>query len=177
MTEITVTIAPNVPSMSSTASPSMPFVPSVPTVITEVIVCTTCRPADVSRDLPAPGAALFEAVQVAAWDVDPAQLANVRIRGVECMTGCNRACTVTFQAAGKYLYYFGDLAADAQTAEHILACAQLHAASPDGTLLRNDRPARLRNGILARIPPLATTPSVTLSGVGVSSAEKAVQGG
>ena len=134
-----------------------PYMPSVPTVITEVIVCTTCRPADVPRDLPAHGAALFEAVQVAAWDVEPAQLANVRIRGVECMTGCNRACTVTFQAAGKYLYYFGDLVADAQTAEHILACAMLHAATPDGTLLRNDRPTRLRNGILARIPPLAAT--------------------
>ena len=138
-----------------------PYMPSVPTVITEVIVCTTCRPVDVPRDLPAHGAALFEAVQVAAWDVDPAQLANVRIRGVECMTGCNRACTVTFQAAGKYLYYFGDLAADAETAEHILAGAQLHASTPDGTLLRNDRPARLRNGILARIPPLAVTPLAT----------------
>ncbi|MEO6273278.1 MAG: DUF1636 domain-containing protein [Rhodoferax sp.] len=125
--------------------------------ITEVIVCTTCRPANVPRDQPAPGAALYEAVQAAAWDIqdaDPAQLAQVRIRGVECMTGCNRACTVTFQAAGKYLYYFGDLAPDAETAAHILACAQLHAQTPDGTLLRNDRPARLRNGILGRIPPL-----------------------
>jgi predicted metal-binding protein len=124
--------------------------------ITEVIVCTTCRPADVPRDQPAPGAALLEAVQVAAWEaeaVDPAQLAQVHIRGVECMTGCNRACTVTFQAAGKYLYYFGDLAADAETAAHIVACARLHVQTPDGTLLRNDRPARLRNGILARIPP------------------------
>jgi len=153
MTEITLDITPNVPSVLS-----MPGIPSLPTAITEVIICTTCRPADVSRDLPAPGAGLFEAVQVATWDVDPAQLANVRIRGVECMTGCNRACTVTFQAAGKYLYYFGDLAADTETAQHILACAQLHATSIDGALLRNDRPARLRNGILARIPPLALIP-------------------
>ena len=135
-----------------------PSLNTSPATVTEVIVCTTCRPADVPRDLPAPGAALFEALQVAAWDIDPAQLANVHIRSVECMTGCNRACTVTFQAAGKYLYYFGDLSADAETAEHILACAQLHAATADGTLLRNDRPLRLRNGILARIPPLVATP-------------------
>ena len=128
-----------------------------PAVMTEIIVCTTCRPADVPCDRPAPGAALFEAVQVAAWNVDPALLAHVRIRGVECMTGCKRACTVTFQAVGKYLYYFGDLVADTETATHILACAQLHAATPDGTLLRNDRPARLRNGILARIPPLMSS--------------------
>ena len=127
------------------------------TAITEVIVCTTCRPAGVPRDQPAHGAALFEAVQIAAFDLDPGQLAHVRIRGVECMTGCNRACTVTFQAAGKYLYYFGDLTADTETAQHILACAQLHASAVDGTLLRNDRPARLRNGILARIPSLAAS--------------------
>ncbi len=133
-----------------------PTLSAAQAAITEVIVCTTCRPADVPRDHPAPGAALFEAVQLAAWDVDPAELAHVRIRGVECMTGCNRACTVTFQAAGKYLYYFGDLAADNETAEHIVACAMLHAQTPDGTLLRNDRPERLRNGILARIPPLVS---------------------
>ena len=131
-----------------------PSLNTFPATVTEVIVCTTCRPAHVPRDHPAPGAALLEAVQIAAWDIDPAQLVNVRIRGVECMTGCNRACTVTFQAAGKYLYYFGDLAPDAETAAHLLACAQLHAQTADGTLLRNDRPQRLRNGILARIPPL-----------------------
>lgn len=141
--------------MTPTTLITKPAEQPIPTAITEVIVCTTCRPAGVPRDQPAHGAALFEAVQIAAFDFDPVQLAHVRIRGVECMTGCNRACTVTFQAAGKYLYYFGDLTADTETAEHILACAQLHATAVDGTLLRNDRPARLRNGILARIPPLA----------------------
>ena len=82
MNETTLTTALSMPSMSSTARPSAPSVPSVSTVITEVIICTTCRPADVPRDVPAPGAALFEAVQIAAWDVDPALLANVRIRNV-----------------------------------------------------------------------------------------------
>lgn len=140
--------------MNPTTLITEPAEQPIPKAITEVIVCTTCRPAGVPRDQPAHGAALFEAVQIAAFDLDPAQLAQVRIRGVECMTGCNRACTVTFQAAGKYLYYFGDLTADTETAQHILACAQLHATAVDGTLLRNDRPARLRNGILARIPSL-----------------------
>lgn len=143
--------------MTPTTLITEPVEQPIPNAITEVIVCTTCRPAGVPRDQPAHGAALLESVQIAAFDLDPAQLAHVHIRGVECMTGCNRACTVTFQAAGKYLYYFGDLTADTETAEHILACAQLHATTLDGTLLRNDRPARLRNGILARIPPLAAS--------------------
>ena len=123
-------------------------------VATEVIICTTCRPAGVSRDVPAAGEALLDAVQVAAWDLDDIQQARIRVRGLACMSGCTRACTVALQAAGKYTYYFGDLVADEVTAAQVLACAQLHADSADGNLLRKDRPERLRSGILARLPPL-----------------------
>ena len=123
-------------------------------VTTELIICTTCRPAGVSRDVPAAGEALLEAVQVATWDLEAAVQARIRVRGMACMSGCSRACTVTLQASGKYTYYFGDLVADDITAAQVLACAQLHADSADGNLLRKDRPERLRSGILARLPPL-----------------------
>jgi predicted metal-binding protein len=66
--------------------------------ITEIIVCTTCRPAGASRELPAAGQVLFEAVQALQHD-DP--LPGLQLRGVACMTGCSKACTVAFQAAGK----------------------------------------------------------------------------
>ena len=122
--------------------------------VTELIICTTCRPPGASRDIPAAGEALLEAVQVATWDLDVEQQARIRVRGLACMSGCSRACTVTLQAPGKYTYYFGDLLADGVTAAQVLACAQLHAYSTDGNLLRNDRPERLRSGILARLPPL-----------------------
>ena len=124
-------------------------VPSSP--VTEVIVCTTCRPPGASRELPAAGAALFDAVQ-AAQQQGPAD-ASVRVRGMACLSSCSRACSVAFQAPGKHTYLFGDLVPDAETAEHVLACAALHAAASDGNLLRNERPARLRSGILARLPP------------------------
>jgi predicted metal-binding protein len=120
---------------------------------TEVIICTTCRPAHASREDPAAGAALLEEVQAAALAQDDGQCAGVQVRGFACLSGCSRACTVAFQAPGKHSYLFGDLAADAQTAAQVLACAQLHARSADGTLPRNERPERLRNGILARLPP------------------------
>lgn len=123
--------------------------------VTELIICTTCRPAGVSRDMPAAGEALLEAVQVAAWDLDDTQQARIRVRGLACMSGCSRACTVALQAPGKYTYYFGDLVADDTTAAEVLACAQLHALSADGNLLRKERPERLRSGILARLPALA----------------------
>ena len=119
--------------------------------ITEVIVCTTCRPAGASRDQPPAGAALLDAVQTAWFDLDPG--APIAVRGVACMSGCSRACTVALQAPGKHSYLFGDLRTDAETALQVLACARLHAQSDDGSLARNDRPERLRSGILTKLPP------------------------
>ena len=52
-----------------------------------------------------------------------------------------------------HTYLFGDLRPDEETAQHVLTCAALHATASDGNLPRNDRPERLRSGILARLPP------------------------
>ncbi len=123
---------------------------------TEIIVCTTCRPPGASRELPAAGLALFEAVQDALLncELDTGEHEGLQVRGLACMSGCSRACTVTLQAQGKFTYYFGDLAADAETAAQVIACAQLHKHSVDGNLARTARPERLRSGILARLPPV-----------------------
>ncbi len=121
--------------------------------ITEVIVCTTCRPAGASRDEPTAGAGLFDAVQIAHLQDDAGAFDRVRVRGVECLNSCSRACSVAFQAPGKHTYLFGDLVPDDETAQQVLVCAALHASAVDGTLVRNDRPAQLRSGILAKLPP------------------------
>ena len=136
---------------------------------TELIICTTCRPAGAAPDEPAAGLLLLQAVQDAqamqAFEAsDAAAMADtahfapaggIQVRGIACLSACNRACTVAMQAAGKHTYCFGDLQPDAETAEHLLACVRLHQHSADGTLLRKDRPARLRSGILVRLPALA----------------------
>ncbi|WP_460564639.1 DUF1636 domain-containing protein [Hydrogenophaga aquatica] len=121
--------------------------------VTELIVCTTCRPPGASRDEPAAGALLFDAVQAAQSADASGQWSRVRVRGMACMSGCSRACTVAFQAPGKHSYLFGDLTPVAGLAEQVLACARLHADAPDGTLARGERPEGLRNGILAKLPP------------------------
>jgi predicted metal-binding protein len=123
--------------------------------VTEIIVCTTCRPEGASRELPSAGSVLFEAVLALQQTELPV---GIQVRGIACMSGCSRACTVAFQAAGKPTYYFGDLVADAETAEHVLACGLLHARNADGALLRSLRPERLRGGILAKLPPMLTLP-------------------
>lgn len=128
--------------------------------VTEVLVCTTCRPAGNPRNETAAGQLLWQAVQSA---VQSAGLATpgpegLLLRGFACLNSCSRACTVAFQAAGKHSYCFGDLQPDATTAAQVLACALQHAGSSDGNLPRNERPERLRGGILLRLPPLGAPP-------------------
>lgn len=124
---------------------------------TELIVCTTCRPAGADRNAPAAGQALLDAVLQAALAQPDA---GVAVRGIACLSGCSRACTVALQAPGKPTYVFGDLVADADTAAQALACARLHAASADGQLARNDRPERLRSGILVRLPAFVSATAI-----------------
>ncbi len=119
---------------------------------TEVIVCTTCRPAGALRELPAAGLVLYEAVMA---QQNAGHAAGLQLRGIACLSGCSRSCTVALQAPGKPTYLFGDLSADAETAAQVLACAQQHAHRADGALPRNERPERLRNGILAKLPAYA----------------------
>jgi predicted metal-binding protein len=125
---------------------------------THIIVCTTCRPPGASRDLRAEGLNLFDAVQEALWaaETDEGAALNVHLRGQGCMSGCNRACTLAVQGAGKWTYYWGDLAPDAETAAQVVACARTHQRSADGVLEWKTRPERLKSGVLARLPATAT---------------------
>lgn len=123
------------------------------TTTTELIVCTTCRPPGAPRDTLAAGEELLDAVRFAQMDEPMDEpTPSVTVRGVACLSGCSRACTVALQAPGKASYLFGDLSPDAETARQVLQCAAQHAATADGQLPRQARPERLRGGILARLP-------------------------
>lgn len=128
---------------------------------THITVCTTCRASSTSREQRADGLNLFDAVQEALWaaETEVGAALNVQLRGQACMSGCNRACTLAVQSAGKWTYYWGDLAPDAQTAEQVVACALMHQRSTDGELQWKSRPERLKSGVLARIPATATAPA------------------
>lgn len=122
---------------------------------TEILVCTTCRPALAASDAPPAGHTLFEALGQAIEDSALSGCGPLpHLRGIACLSGCGRACTMALQAPGKHTYVFGDLQADAETAAEVLACAVLHQQSEDGSLPRGARPARLRKGILVKLPPL-----------------------
>ena len=124
---------------------------------THITVCITCRAPSTSREQRADGLSLFDAVQEALWaaETEGGAALNVQLRAQACMSGCNRACTLAVQSAGKWTYYWGDLAPDAQTAEQVVACARTHQLSIDGELDWKARPERLKSGVLARIPATA----------------------
>jgi predicted metal-binding protein len=113
-------------------------------------VCVLCRSPDWSLSEGArPGAVLAQQVDraLAARALPPAVRRNVR-----CISQCKRACAVAFSAPGRFTYLFGDLVA-LRDAAAIADAFALYAARPDGFMERFERPAALRAGILARIPP------------------------
>ncbi len=120
---------------------------------TELIICTTCRPAENPREQRAAGDILLEAVQAAQAFGEQPEWAVIHVRGVACTAGCSRACTVAFQAPGKHSFQFGDLIPSEDAARQLLDCAVMHSRAPDGNLPRDARPALLRSGILCRLPP------------------------
>ena len=78
---------------------------------------------------------------------------TVRVQAVECLSACNRFCTIAIASPEKTTLMFGDLPAlDSATA--IVQLATQYAASSDGVIPRRYRPALLQKGILARIPPV-----------------------
>lgn len=116
-------------------------------------VCTRCRPPDFAGpDNERPGYQLAGSILRRARH-EATRPFTLTTRGVRCMSQCKRPCVVAFSAPAKFTLVFGDL--DPQTdADAVMKLARQYAASTDGLVLRSDRPAPLRAGILGRIPPL-----------------------
>ena len=121
----------------------------------QLIICTTCRREGLPAEAPADGGRLYEAVRnlFETWpDRDGCVLT-----GVECMSGCNRSCTVGLAAPGKPSYLFGGLAPTEETAADALALVAQYRDKTDGVLERRSRPESFRRGILAKIPAAFTS--------------------
>ncbi|HMA52688.1 MAG TPA: DUF1636 domain-containing protein [Magnetospirillaceae bacterium] len=113
-------------------------------------VCVTCRRPDWVADRPRDGLALYEMVE-ALYRNWPRR-DEIALKPVECMSGCDRACTVGVSGEGKPGYLFCDKVPTRETAAAALDLAAQYLDSADGTLPRGERPALFRGGILARIP-------------------------
>lgn len=123
-----------------------------------IFVCTTCASVwkEGKRQGTSGGEKLLEQLQHhhKNWELRN----EFPIQPVECMSACSRSCTVSFTAAGKYTYLFGDLPTSLETlpatSAAVLECARQYYGKPEGLLPWSERPEPLKKGIVARIPPL-----------------------
>jgi predicted metal-binding protein len=122
-----------------------------------LFVCTTCgsKWENGQRVGTSEGERLLQKLQALHqnWDLTT----EFPIQAVGCMSACSRSCAISFAAAGKYTYLFGDIpATDVDIPlNNILDCAEKYYQHPAGVLPWSERPAPLKQGILAKIPPLS----------------------
>jgi predicted metal-binding protein len=80
------------------------------------------------------------------------ELSNVaRVQPVQCLGGCEKACTVAVSAVGKCALVFTNLRP--QHVADLGIYLQQYAAAPLGVTLKADRPASMRDNVLVRLPP------------------------
>lgn len=79
---------------------------------------------------------------------------SFRIVGAECLSNCNRGCSVALTGPGRWSYVYGDLSE--ASVDDLLAGAAHYAATKDGLVPWRQRPTIFRKGVIARIPPLPT---------------------
>ncbi len=112
----------------------------------QILVCQTCRHLDRAC---LPGLALVEKLQAA---IAAAGLGTeFEVSGTACMAGCARPCTVAWRATAKATYLFGDIDPEANI-DDLVAFARIYRAAEDGWTSAGNRPGKLAEQVLARIP-------------------------
>jgi predicted metal-binding protein len=111
-----------------------------------VYVCITCRPPGVSDSPLRPGAVL------AAATADAAAGTEVEVRPMRCLGVCSRGPAAALRCDDAWTYVFGGL--DVSSAAALVEGARLLAGAADGILPWRERPAVLKRGLVARVPPL-----------------------
>ena len=93
-----------------------------------------------------PGAVL------AAATADAATGTEVEVGAMRCLANCTRGPRAALRCDGAWTYVFGGL--DASSAAALVEGARLLAGAADGILPWRERPAVLKRGLIARVPPL-----------------------
>ncbi len=85
----------------------------------------------------------------------------VKLRGVECMSNCKRACILSLTSFNGFTYMFGDI--DPNKSEYVKSLKDLISifkSKPDGLLHRRERPELFRSNIIGRLPPINSKTSI-----------------
>ncbi len=111
-----------------------------------IYVCVTCRPVGEPDSAVRPGAILAAATAHAAAGTE------VQVRPMRCLANCTRGPSAALRCNGSWTYVFGGL--DVTCAEALVEGARLLAGAADGILPWRGRPAPLKRGLIARVPPI-----------------------
>jgi predicted metal-binding protein len=112
-------------------------------------VCVTCLAGEDRETVPRAGRRLHDALADAQRRQD--EPPRFRIVEAECLSNCNRGCSVALTGPGRWSYVYGDLGQ--ASVDDILAGASRYAATNDGLVPWRERPVIFRKGVIARIPP------------------------
>jgi predicted metal-binding protein len=112
-------------------------------------VCVTCLAGEDRETVPRAGRRLHDALVDAQRRQSDAP--RFRIVEAECLSNCNRGCSVALTAPERWSYVYGDLG-EASVAD-LLAGAAHYASTKDGLVPWRERPTIFRKGVIARIPP------------------------
>lgn len=117
---------------------------------TTITVCDTCKRDDwQAGDPQTDGERLAALVEAAASGVD-----GIATRRHSCLMGCDRACNVTLQAAGKMCYTLGRFEPTEDAARALVAYAARHAELPTGVVPYREWPDAVKGHFVTRHPPL-----------------------
>jgi predicted metal-binding protein len=93
-----------------------------------------------------PGAILAAATAQAAAGTE------VQVRPMRCLANCSRGPSAAMRSNGSWTYVFGGL--DVTCAQALVEGARMLARAADGILPWRGRPAPLKRGLIARVPPM-----------------------
>jgi predicted metal-binding protein len=113
----------------------------------EILVCTTCR-----HGMPRDGAGERDGARLLARLSAGSLPEGVTLRGVECLSNCERGCTVALRGRGRWTYVYGALAPS--DAAVILEGAARYRDAADGLVPWRERPPHFRKNCIARVPPM-----------------------
>ena len=86
---------------------------------------------------------------------------QVNLRGINCMSNCKRACTISLTAKKSFTYIFGDIDPENfEYSESLIELVSKYSLSSDGFLRRRDRPLLFQSSILGRLPPIQSNSEI-----------------
>ena len=86
---------------------------------------------------------------------------QVNLRGINCMSNCKRACTISLTAKISFTFIFGDIDPEnSEYSESLIELVSKYSLSSDGFLRRRDRPLLFQSSILGRLPPIQSNSAI-----------------